>query len=76
MSIEMREKYSEIPWTMMSGIRNRLAHEYFNVDTDIVWNVVKKEFPVLKKQIEKILQRQRSKSKIAAEIAKWHSRIF
>lgn len=35
--------YPEIPWQDMSDFRNILVHEYFRVDTEIVWNVITKE---------------------------------
>jgi uncharacterized protein with HEPN domain len=40
LGLDTKEKHSTIPWTMLAGIRNRLAHEYFRVDEDIVTNVV------------------------------------
>jgi uncharacterized protein with HEPN domain len=36
-------------------MRDILAHEYFRVDTDVVWNTVNDDLPELKKQIEKAL---------------------
>ena len=50
-SDDLKSKHPEIPWTMIAGIRNRLAHEYFDVNEDIVWNVVEKELPKLKAQV-------------------------
>ena len=55
-SEDLKAKHPEIPWTMMSGIRNRLAHEYFDVNEDIVWNVVEKELPKLKSQAGAIVK--------------------
>jgi uncharacterized protein with HEPN domain len=37
-----------IPWTAMRGMRNRMAHGYFQVDLDIVWDTVHKDLPALK----------------------------
>jgi len=56
LSEDLKAEHPEIPWTMISGIRNRLAHEYFDVNEDIVWNVVEKEIPKLRAQIEAIAQ--------------------
>ncbi len=55
-SRNIREKYEEIPWKQIIGLRNRLIHGYFVVDYDIVWDIVKKELPELEIKMEKILQ--------------------
>lgn len=34
---EVLEQYKDIPWHLMRGIRNILAHEYFGVDLEIIW---------------------------------------
>jgi len=49
-----REKYPEIPWKTISGFRDVLSHAYFGVILDRVWNIIKKDLPILKKQVEKI----------------------
>ncbi|MCD4813012.1 DUF86 domain-containing protein [bacterium] len=53
---EIRQKYPEIPWKRMIGMRNKLMHEYFGVDYTIVWTVVKEELPLLLNEFEKIIQ--------------------
>ena len=57
LSKEFRQKYSEINWKTIAGMRDRLIHHYFGVDLEIVWDVVKNEVPKLKTQIEKILKK-------------------
>lgn len=42
-----KEAHPQIPWTQIIGMRNRLVHEYFQVETDIVWEVVEKDIPAL-----------------------------
>ena len=44
--IEIQEQYKDIPWSMMKGIRNVVAHEYFGIDLEIVWKTVKEDLPV------------------------------
>jgi len=54
--LEIRNKYSEIPWKYIAGMRDKLIHEYHGVDLEIVWEVIKKEIPPLKSKFEKILK--------------------
>ena len=53
-----REKYTEIPWKKISGMRDKIIHGYFNVDIDIVWKVIVKDIPILKKNIEEIIKKE------------------
>lgn len=54
-SNELKLENSNLPWEEMAGLRNVLIHEYFGVDNKIVWNVVEKELPQLKKNITELL---------------------
>ena len=56
LSDEAKSRYSEIDWPGISGFRNRLVHGYLNVNTAIVWNVVKNYLPPLKDVILKMLK--------------------
>jgi uncharacterized protein with HEPN domain len=42
-----KESHPQIPWTQIIGMRNRLVHEYFRVETEIVWEVVERDIPAL-----------------------------
>ena len=48
---EFRVKYDYVQWKNMSGMRDRLIHDYIGVDYSIVWDVVKNKIPELYKQI-------------------------
>ncbi|MFA4953304.1 MAG: DUF86 domain-containing protein [Candidatus Pacearchaeota archaeon] len=49
-----REKYPKIPWKNIAGLRDILSHAYFGVNIDRVWEIVKKDLPILKKEITQI----------------------
>jgi uncharacterized protein with HEPN domain len=44
----VRNRYPEIPWKNMAGMRDKLIHEYFGVNLRIVWDAVQKDIPPLK----------------------------
>jgi uncharacterized protein with HEPN domain len=50
-----QNKYPELPWREMKGMRNLLIHEYDAIDLEEVWNTVKNELPNLVQQINTIL---------------------
>lgn len=52
----LTNKYSEIPWEKMVSFRNFLAHEYFGVDQELVWGIIDTHLPMLKGNIEIIMQ--------------------
>ncbi|HNS31522.1 MAG TPA: DUF86 domain-containing protein [bacterium] len=56
----IREKYKEVPWKYMARIRDKIAHFYFGIDYEIVWNVIIKNLPEIKPLIEKILREMKA----------------
>ncbi len=52
--IETRKRHPEIPWKEIIGMRNKVIHEYFGVDWEILWQTVSEDIPQLKKQIAKV----------------------
>lgn len=56
LSNETRSLTPEIPWAAIVGMRNRLVHAYFDVDTEIVWKTVTVELPALAAELRPLLQ--------------------
>ncbi|PIZ64233.1 hypothetical protein CO051_04350 [Candidatus Roizmanbacteria bacterium CG_4_9_14_0_2_um_filter_39_13] len=52
--MDIREKYSEIPWKKMAGMRDVAIHDYADLNILRVWKTIQKDIPLLKKQIDKI----------------------
>lgn len=55
---EFVARYPEVQWKSMRGMRNRMAHGYFDINLDIVWDTIRQSIPVLAQQIQKIRQNQ------------------
>jgi len=55
LSGDLRNEYPQIPWSQMIGLRNRMIHAYFNVDLQIIWEIVHGDMPVLKQNMQCIL---------------------
>lgn len=53
-SENLKEKYKEVNWKEIVGTRDKIIHHYFGVDMNIVWDIINKDLPVLKKQIKEI----------------------
>lgn len=56
---ELKDKYHQVEWRKISDFRNILAHEYFGVDYEIMWDLIKNKLPVLEKNIKAILDPKR-----------------
>jgi uncharacterized protein with HEPN domain len=59
LSDEIRDTYADVPWKNIAGMRDRLIHDYFGVNLDIVWNVVKEDIPQLRRNVEIVLRKIR-----------------
>jgi len=54
-SEQTRTRVSEIPWVEIIGMRNRLIHQYDDLDINIVWETINKDIPILITELEKIV---------------------
>jgi uncharacterized protein with HEPN domain len=53
---DIKLKWNEIEWRAIAGMRDKLIHDYAEVDYDIVWNTINHKIPQLKVQIERVLK--------------------
>ncbi len=58
-SVETQNRFPEIPWNKMIGMRHVLVHGYFEIDLEIVWSVIENDLNPLKKQIQAAIQSQK-----------------
>ena len=56
LSPELKSKFTNIEWSQIVGMRNVFAHEYFGIDSSLVWEIIKNDIPELKDKIENIIK--------------------
>jgi uncharacterized protein with HEPN domain len=55
---ELRYKYGHVDWKALAGMRDRLIHRYFGIDYELVWDVAINKIPVLRREIQQILEEE------------------
>ena len=58
---DFRNKHSNIDWKKIYALRNVIAHDYFGILSEEIWQIIKNHLPKLKKDLEKILKSQNTK---------------
>jgi uncharacterized protein with HEPN domain len=61
--VQVRDRYPDVPWQEMAGIRDKLIHEYFGVKLEVVWNTVEKDLPELKIFIAEMIEDTKQEKK-------------
>jgi len=56
---ETIEKYPNIPWNSIKGMRNRIVHDYENVDLSVLWGTIMESLPDLKNELKDIILKER-----------------
>ena len=54
-SDEMKTQFSDIEWSQIKGMRNIFVHEYFGIDSRLVWEIIKQDLPDLKSKVLTII---------------------
>ena len=52
---DIRDRYPQIPWRSMAGIRDKLIHDYVNVSLEVVWKTLSEDLPTLLPMIERVI---------------------
>ena len=48
---DFKSAHPQISWTQIAGLRNRIVHDYFGLDLEIIWEIIRHDLPQLEKQI-------------------------
>jgi len=54
-SVELREAHPEVAWRQIAAFRNFVIHVYWDIKLERIWEIVEKDLPVLKPQLEAIM---------------------
>jgi uncharacterized protein with HEPN domain len=57
LSAETKAKYPEVQWSDIAGMRDKLVHQYFGVNLELVWETVENSLPVLENTISEMLRK-------------------
>lgn len=55
-SDKMKKRYKQVPWREIAGMRDKIVHDYWHTDIEIVWRVVGQDLPKLEEQAKEILE--------------------
>ena len=56
---ELKLKYPNLPWEEMYRLRNKVSHEYFGIDYEIIWDIITNYLPQNRTEIEEIIKKEK-----------------
>lgn len=56
---EIRSKYPSLPWRDIRGMRNKLVHQYFGINMEVVWKTIQEDLPFIVNELDNILKRDK-----------------
>ena len=82
LSNEIKGKYPNLPWEEMYRLRNRISHEYFGIDYEIIWHIISRHLSNNHKNILAILEKERMKEQCICDrrqllaAGRWHKTVY
>jgi uncharacterized protein with HEPN domain len=58
---DIRSQYAEIPWREIKGMRNKLVHQYFGINMEVVWQTIQEDLPMIINVIDGVLKQEKEK---------------
>ena len=58
---QLRDKYPGVPWSKMTGMRDKVIHDYFGVDLEVLWKTVQQDLPAMQQAVAKMVEEEHSK---------------
>lgn len=56
-SESLKIKYKQVEWKDIASTRDKMIHNYFGIDLEIIWGIIKEDIPILENQIKKIKEK-------------------
>lgn len=53
---DLRQRYPDVPWRKMAGLRDVIAHGYFGIDVQLVWDIIQKDVPTVRLKVASIIE--------------------
>jgi len=61
--LSVRKRHPKVPWKQMAGMRDKLIHEYFGVNFEVLWKTTQEDIPLVRQLITLVLKEESSKSR-------------
>jgi uncharacterized protein with HEPN domain len=52
---DIKQRYTDIPWKEMAGMRDKLVHQYFRIKMELLWQTIRNDLPALKFSLSEII---------------------